>query len=127
MTRVSSACRGRRRSRCRSSRRLGSDTGGEQVVLAGHLMAAPDFALLAGRTLPPVEPFGLLAAMPAEAERWRAHVVEVETGRPPGAAAGTPFRRLIAALMSLLEGQLHVPNHRPTQPRSRRRVPACEP
>lgn len=76
--------------------RLRSDAGGEQVVLAGHLMAAPDFALLEGRARPSVEPFGLLQAMPdeavAEAERWRSHIVEVETGLAPAAAPGTAPR-----------------------------------
>uniref|UniRef100_UPI003F492F7B Mu transposase C-terminal domain-containing protein n=1 Tax=Amycolatopsis sp. CA-096443 TaxID=3239919 RepID=UPI003F492F7B len=90
--------------------RLRSDTGAEQVVFAGHLMAAPDFALLDGRTAPPVEPFGLLEALPAEAvaeaERWRDHIVEVETGRPPGAAEGAgPRAGYDPATTSLAERQ----------------------
>lgn len=83
-----------------TSVRLRAESGGEQVVLAGHLMAAPEFAILdaaSGRAaLPPVEPFGLLETLPpevvADAERWRDHLVEVETGRPPGAPASTPPR-----------------------------------
>jgi hypothetical protein len=69
-----------------TSVRLHADTGAEQVVLAGHLMAAADFAVLDSPGLPVVEPFGLLESLPAEvvaeAERWRDHLVEVETGLP---------------------------------------------
>jgi len=76
-----------------TSVRLRSEAGSEQIVLAGHLMAAPDFAILGSAAGPVVEPLGLLDALPAEvvaeAERWRDHVVEVETGLPPGAAPGT--------------------------------------
>jgi hypothetical protein len=40
-----------------------------------------------------VEPFGLLDGLPeevlAEARIWERHLVEVETGLPPGAEAGT--------------------------------------
>jgi len=73
--------------------RLRADAGGEQVVLAGHLMAAADFAVLDSVSLPVMEPFGLLESLPAEvvaeAERWRDHLVEMTTGLPPGAAPGT--------------------------------------
>lgn len=69
---------------------------GEQVVLAGHLMSAPDFAVLGSIGLSAVEPFGLLEALPAdvvaEAGSWRDHLVEVETGLPHGAAPGTMAR-----------------------------------
>lgn len=83
-----------------TSVRLRGDAGGEQVVLAGHLLAAPDFELLdtaAGHAqLPAVEPFGLIEALPpevvADAQQWRAHLVEVETGLPHGAAPGTSPR-----------------------------------
>jgi putative transposase len=79
-----------------TSVRLRADSGGEQVVLAGHLMAAPDFVVLDGAELPAVEPFGLLESLPAdvvaEAEGWRDHLVEVETGLPPGAAPGAVSR-----------------------------------
>jgi hypothetical protein len=44
------------------------------MVLAGHLMAAPDLAVLESTGLPAIEPFRLLEALPAdvvaEAERW---------------------------------------------------------
>ncbi|MEU4806589.1 Mu transposase C-terminal domain-containing protein [Actinosynnema sp. NPDC023587] len=77
--------------------RLRADSGAEQVVLAGHLMAAADFVVLdaagAPTSTPMVEPFRLLEALPAEvvaaAEQWREHLVEVETGLAPGAVAGT--------------------------------------
>jgi transposase InsO family protein len=79
-----------------TSVRLRTDAGAEQVVLAGHLMAAADFAVLDSRDLPPVEPFGLLESLPAdvvaEAERWRDHLVEVDTGLPPDAAPSTAPR-----------------------------------
>jgi len=72
--------------------RLRADSGGEQVVLAGHLMAAPDFEVLDAVALPEIEPFGLLESLPAEvvaaAQSWRDHVVEVETGLLPDAAPG---------------------------------------
>ncbi|WP_211346719.1 Mu transposase C-terminal domain-containing protein [Actinokineospora cianjurensis] len=75
-----------------TSVRLRDESGGEQVVLAGHLMAAADFVVLNSPGPVAVEPFGLLESLPAEvvgeAERWRDHVVEVMTGLPPGAAAG---------------------------------------
>ncbi|WP_214367033.1 Mu transposase C-terminal domain-containing protein [Pseudonocardia sp. H11422] len=75
-----------------TSVRLRADSGAEQVVLAGHLMSAPDFAVLDGAGLPAVGPFGLLESLPAEvvadAERWRDHLVEIETGLPPDPAPG---------------------------------------
>lgn len=76
--------------------RLRADTSVEQVVLAGHLMAAPDFAVLDAIPLPVIEPFGLLDSLlddvVAEAERWRDHLVEVESGLSPGAVPGTVAR-----------------------------------
>ena len=72
--------------------RLRADSGAEQVILAGHLMAAPDFELRDGATMPEGEPFGLLDALPAEvvaeAEQWHRHLVEVETGLPPDPEPG---------------------------------------
>ncbi|MET7952137.1 Mu transposase C-terminal domain-containing protein [Micromonospora sp. NPDC005324] len=74
--------------------RLRSAAGAEQVVLAGHLMAAPGFSVVDAGPAPTVEPFGLLDALPtdalADAKRWEQHVVEVETGLMPGAAAARP-------------------------------------
>jgi putative transposase len=72
--------------------RLRADSGAEQVILAGHLMAAPDFELLDAASWPEIEPFGLLESLPAEvvaeAEQWRDHLVEVETGLPPNPDPG---------------------------------------
>ena len=79
-----------------TSVRLRAQTGTEQVVLASYLMAAPDFALVGGAAAPEVEPFGLLDSLPGEvlaaAREWERHVVEVETGLPPGADPGTAPR-----------------------------------
>jgi putative transposase len=75
-----------------TSVRLRAQDGGEQVVLAAYLMAAPDFAVTSGEAAPGVEPFGLLDSLPGEvlaaARDWERHVVEVETGLPPDAAPG---------------------------------------
>jgi hypothetical protein len=79
-----------------TSVRLRADSGTEQVVLAGHVLAAPDFAVLEAAALPAVEPFGLLEALPAEVvadgEAWRNHLIEIETGLPPCSAPGSPPR-----------------------------------
>jgi hypothetical protein len=75
--------------------RLRGDAGGAQVVLAGHLMAAPKFTVLDGIEMPQVEPTGLLASLPeavvTAAHRWREHLAEVETGLPPGARARVDY------------------------------------
>jgi hypothetical protein len=79
-----------------TSVRLRAQDGGEQVVLASYLMAAPDFAVTGGEAAPDVEPFGLLDSLPGEvlaaARDWERHVVEVETGLTPDAAPGTSPR-----------------------------------
>lgn len=79
-----------------TSVRLRSETGAEQVVLAGHLMASPGFAVVDADPAPAVEPFGLLDSLPDEvlatAKRWEQHLVEVETGLSPDAEPGTPAR-----------------------------------
>ncbi|MEU2801662.1 hypothetical protein [Streptomyces sp. NPDC006863] len=76
--------------------RLRSAGGAESVVLASYLMAAPDFAVTGTESLPELEPFGLLETLPeparAAAAEWQRHVVEVETGLPPGAEPGTSAR-----------------------------------
>ncbi len=72
--------------------RLRSSAGVQSVVLVSHLLAGPDFAVLGGVDALRVEPFGLLAGLPGEvlaaAKVWEGHVLEVETGRPAGAAEG---------------------------------------
>ncbi|MGK5545485.1 Mu transposase C-terminal domain-containing protein [Streptomyces sp. URMC 127] len=76
--------------------RLRSAGGAESVVLASYLMAAPDFAVTGVEPLPEMEPAGLLETLPeparAAAVEWQRHVVEVETGLPPGAEPGTAAR-----------------------------------
>lgn len=75
-----------------TSVRLRGGDGTEQVVLATHLMAAPDFAVIDGGTMPQLEPLGLLDGLPAavvdDARTWERHLVEVETGLPPDAGEG---------------------------------------
>jgi putative transposase len=75
-----------------TSVRLRSDDGGELVVLAGHLMASPEFAVDGGGPLPDLEPSGLLDSLPAavleKAREQEQQVIEVLTGLPPGAPPG---------------------------------------
>jgi transposase InsO family protein len=79
-----------------TSVRLRSTAGAESVVLASYLMASPEFTVIDGAPAPRVEPFGLLDGLPAEviaeARTWERHLVEVETGLPPGAEPGTAPR-----------------------------------
>ncbi|WP_254068844.1 transposase family protein [Streptomyces sp. TM32] len=79
-----------------TSVRLRSTAGVDSVVLASHLMAAPDFVVTGTEPLPALEPSGLLATLPepvCEAAReWERHLVEVETGLPPGTPPGTKPR-----------------------------------
>jgi hypothetical protein len=74
-----------------TSVRLRSDDGLERVVLAGHLMACPEFTVAGGGRLPEAEPSGLLEGLPArvleKAREWERHVVEARTGLPPDAPA----------------------------------------
>ena len=61
-------------------------------MLAGHLMACPEFEVAGARPLPEVEPAGLLESLPAgvleKAREWERHVVEVQTGLPPDPPPG---------------------------------------
>ncbi|WP_063047729.1 Mu transposase C-terminal domain-containing protein [Nocardia pseudovaccinii] len=93
-----------------TSVRLRADSGAEQVVLAAHLMAAMDFTVLDAASLPAVEPFGLLDMLPADvvaaAQRWREHVVEVDTGLPPNPVPGArPREGYDPAVTSLAQRQ----------------------
>lgn len=93
-----------------TSVRLRADSGVEQVVLAAYLMAAVDFTVLDAAPVPVVEPFGLLEALPADvvaaAQRWREHVVEVETGLPLNSPPGTrPREGYDPAVTSLAQRQ----------------------
>ncbi len=71
--------------------RLRSQDGSERAVLAGHLMAWPEFEVAGGGRLPEIEPSGLLEGVPARvlerAREWERHVVQVRTGLPPDALA----------------------------------------
>ena len=76
-----------------TSVRLRSDDGAETVVLAAYLMASPGVrrdrqrAGAAGGAVRAVgQPAG--ARCSTTAREWERHVVEVETGLPPGAAPG---------------------------------------
>ena len=79
-----------------TSVRLRSDVGAESVVLVAYLMASPEFAVIDGAPTPSVEPFGLMDGLPvkalAQAREWERHIVEVETGLPPGALPGATPR-----------------------------------
>jgi len=79
-----------------TSVRLRSDVGAESVVLVACLMASPEFAVIDGAPTPSVEPFGLMDGLPVkaleQAREWERHIVEVETGLPPGALPGATPR-----------------------------------
>jgi hypothetical protein len=82
-----------------TSVRLLSAAGHSSVVLSLFLQSAPDFSIVGsadGGVAPAVPPLGLLDALPEEALRvarqWERHLVELETGLPPGAEAGTAPR-----------------------------------
>jgi len=89
-----------------TSVRLRSADGAELVVLAGHLMASPEFTVTGGGTLPEVEPLGLLESLPAgvleKAREQERHVVEVLTGLspdpPPGLVPRPGFDPAVATL-----------------------------
>ncbi|MGH3803658.1 MAG: hypothetical protein ACRDTD_26715, partial [Pseudonocardiaceae bacterium] len=71
--------------------RLLSDAGETTVVALSYLLAAEDFELIGAAPAPRVESVALLEAMPehvvAAAREWERHLVELETGLPPDAAA----------------------------------------
>jgi len=79
-----------------TSVRLRSEHGAESVVLVAYLMASPEFAVIDGTPTPSVEPFGLMDGLPVkaleQAREWERHIVEVETGLPPGALPGATPR-----------------------------------
>jgi hypothetical protein len=70
--------------------RLLSDAGATTVVALSYLLAAEDFELIGAAPVQKVDSVGLLEAMPAHvvaaAREWERHLVEIETGLPPGAA-----------------------------------------
>ncbi|MFJ9782626.1 hypothetical protein ACIRSS_23800 [Amycolatopsis sp. NPDC101161] len=76
--------------------RLDNLLGGSTVVTLMALFTAPDFTVAGGEDGPVLPPVGLLDAVAepvlATAQRWERHVVEVETGRLPGADPAEPPR-----------------------------------
>ncbi|MET9661408.1 hypothetical protein [Streptomyces sp. NPDC006510] len=104
-----------------TSVRLRPATGAESVVAASYLMAAPDFAVTGTEPLPAVEPSGLLATLPESvreaAREWERHMMEIETGLPPGTALGTPPRPgYDPAAFSLMVPGRHPGGHAPAAP-----------
>lgn len=78
-----------------TSVRLAGTDGTVTVVLLSHLVASDGFAVVAGQAVPAATPAQVMTLedVPAEAaaaaREWERHVVEVETGLPPGAPPGT--------------------------------------
>ncbi|MET7770492.1 Mu transposase C-terminal domain-containing protein [Nocardia sp. NPDC005366] len=76
--------------------RLLSNAGEASVVALPYLLAAADFELVGSGPPPKIEPLNLLDTLPetvlAEAREWERHVIEVETGLPPGATAASTAR-----------------------------------
>lgn len=72
--------------------RLVADSGEAMAVAMAYLAGAPDFAIVGAGPKARITPAGLLESLPdgvAEAAReWERHLVEVETGLPPGAEPG---------------------------------------
>jgi hypothetical protein len=79
-----------------TSVRLAGDDGVDMVLSAVHLQAAADFLVLTGDGPTTLPPLGLLEAVPQpaldQARWWERHVVEVDTGLPPDAAADAVAR-----------------------------------
>ncbi|MGW4848512.1 hypothetical protein [Nocardia brasiliensis] len=73
-----------------TSVRLRSSDGEHMIVLASHLMAAPDFEVVDATRPPEVTPFGLLDALPAPvltaANEWERHILEATNGTGPDGA-----------------------------------------
>ncbi|MDX3309253.1 Mu transposase C-terminal domain-containing protein [Streptomyces sp. ME08-AFT2] len=77
--------------------RLVDSHGAPSLMMFTHLMAAEDFELLDSQaTTPGLPPFGQLDTVPEPALRkaqfFERHLIEVETGVPPDAPAGTSPR-----------------------------------
>ena len=77
-----------------TSVRLVSVSGQPSVVLLSHLLASPDFELVGSSPRTRLAGIGLLEELPDEvlqrAKEWERHVIEVDTGRPPGADHRAP-------------------------------------
>jgi transposase InsO family protein len=73
--------------------RLVGENGSASLVLFSQLLSAEDFEVVGRETeTVGIPPFGLLATVPEKLLRrarwWEQHLMEVETGRPPGAEEG---------------------------------------
>lgn len=70
--------------------------GADQVVLAGHLFADPDFAVLGAEPVQAVPQWGLFETAPVVAREkamaWLRHIREVECGLPGGPDSGGVMR-----------------------------------
>jgi hypothetical protein len=80
-----------------TSVRLAGADGTPAVVLLSHLVASDGFTIAGGDAVTPSTVQGMtLDDVPAEAadaaRQWEQHIVEVETGLPPGAPPGTSSR-----------------------------------
>jgi hypothetical protein len=79
-----------------TSVRLVSVSGQPSVVLLSHLLASPGFELVGSSPRTGLAGIGLLEELPDEvlrrAKEWERHVIEVDTGRPPGADDRAPLR-----------------------------------
>jgi hypothetical protein len=77
-----------------TSVRLVSVSGQPSVVLLSHLLASPGFELVGSSPRTGLAGIGLLEELPDEvlqrAKEWERHVIEVDTGRPPGADHRAP-------------------------------------
>jgi Mu transposase, C-terminal/Homeodomain-like domain len=77
-----------------SSVRLVADSGEATVVAMPYLAGAPDFAVVGAGPRARVSPAGMLESLPARvaeaARAWEWHLIEVETGLPPGAPGAAP-------------------------------------
>ncbi|MEO3747319.1 hypothetical protein [Plantactinospora sp. B5E13] len=76
--------------------RLLDVAGGAVVMPLSRLLTDPTFRLVSAVPPAPLPPAGLLDGLPDEAveqaRRWERHIVEVLTGRPPGAEKGARGR-----------------------------------
>ncbi len=111
-----------------TSVRLVCPGGGVSVVALAHLLTSPGFELLCGSPPPTLGALGLLANLPPElvetAGEWERHVVEVATGRPPGADPGSaprpeydPARRTVRQREAAKAAELSAAGT-PTSPRT---------
>ncbi|MEU5438230.1 hypothetical protein AB0G73_33405 [Streptomyces sp. NPDC020719] len=76
--------------------RLVGEDGADEAVLAGHLFADPDFAVLGAEPVQAVPQWGLFETAPAAAREkalaWQRHIREVECGLPGGVGSGGVVR-----------------------------------